>query len=455
MASPPRQSMPPNSVLTVSELLRSVRDALERRFPLLWVRGELSNLSRAPSGHCYFTLKDAAAQVDCVMFRSRAAALDWEPRDGAQVEVRALVTLYEPRGRFQLTVEGMRPAGLGPLYERFLRLKEKLEREGLFDLAAKREPPAFPGCIGVLTSPAAAALRDVLTTLARRNPAIPVIVYPVPVQGEGAAARIAAMLASANARDECDVLLLVRGGGSIEDLWSFNEENVARALRASRIPVVVGIGHETDFTIADFAADRRAPTPTAAAEFVSPERARLLDAVSKLAMRLGERARRELESRMLGVDQLARRLVHPGAKLEAQGSLLAHLRLRLQNTAARLLADQRWRVAELIQRSQANLPRLDQLAARSAHLLARLSSAAHRMLGRAASTCSGFSASLSQLDPAKVLERGYSIVQKPGGEVVRDSAALVLGETVTLRFAKGGAGARIETVDRPVKPGAG
>src|SRR5207244_2273531 len=230
MASPARQPMTPNGVLTVSELLRSVRDALERRFPLLWVRGELSNLSRAPSGHCYFTLKDAAAQVDCVMFRSRAAAPVWETRAGAQVEVCALVTLYEPRGRFHLTVEGMRPAGLGPLYERFLRLKDKLEREGLFDLAAKRAPPAFPGCIGVLTSPAAAALRDVLTTLARRNPAIPVIVYPVPVQGEGAAARIAAMLATANARDECDVLLLVRGGGSIEDLWSFNEEKVARAL---------------------------------------------------------------------------------------------------------------------------------------------------------------------------------------------------------------------------------
>src|SRR5258708_12579825 len=177
---------PPRSTLfPYTTLFRSVRDALERRFPLLWVRGELSSLSRGPSGHCYFTLKDEAAQVDCVMFRSRAAALGWEPRDGAQVEVRALVTLYEPRGRFQLTVEGMRPAGLGPLYERFLRLKEKLEREGLFDLAAKRAPPAFAGCIGVLTSPAPAALRDVLTTLARRNPPIPVIVYPVPVPAEG------------------------------------------------------------------------------------------------------------------------------------------------------------------------------------------------------------------------------------------------------------------------------
>ncbi|MDQ5850212.1 MAG: exodeoxyribonuclease VII large subunit, partial [Pseudomonadota bacterium] len=267
---------PGAEVVTVSELLRSVRDTLERRFPLMWVRGELSNFSRAPSGHCYFTLKDGAAQVDCVMFRSRAVALDAELRDGAQVEVRAAATLYEPRGRFQLTVEALRRAGLGPLYERFLRLKEKLEREGVFDPALKRPLPEFPRCIGILTSLRAAALRDVLTTLARRNAAIPVIVYPVPVQGEGAAARIAAMLRAASERNECDVLLLVRGGGSFEDLWQFNEEAVARAIRASRIPVVAGVGHETDFTIADFAADCRAPTPTAAAELASPARTELL-----------------------------------------------------------------------------------------------------------------------------------------------------------------------------------
>src|SRR5919108_5605804 len=191
-------SDPPRNVLTVSELLRSVRDTLERRFPLAWVRGELSNLNRAPSGHCYFTLKDAGAQVDCVMFRSRAAALDWEPRDGMQVEVRALPTLYEPRGRFQLAVEGMRPAGLGPLYERFLRLKERLGAEGLFDERQKPDPPPFPRTVGVITSLAAAALRDVLTTLARRNPTIEVVVYPAPVQGEGAAERIAVMLKGAN-----------------------------------------------------------------------------------------------------------------------------------------------------------------------------------------------------------------------------------------------------------------
>src|SRR5213595_2022132 len=213
----------------------------------------------------------------------------------------------------------MRPAGLGPLYERFLRLKEKLEREGLFDLAAKRAPPAFPGCIGVLTSPAAAALRDVLTTLARRNPAIPVIVYPVPVQGEGAAARIAAMLAAANARDECDVLLLVRGGGSIEDLWSFNEEKVARALRSSTIPVLVGVGHESDFTIADFAADRRAPTPTAAAELATPARLDLLRKLEECVRGLAREMRRRLQYAGQALDGCAKRLVHPAQRLRTAG----------------------------------------------------------------------------------------------------------------------------------------
>src|ERR671915_2083632 len=286
---------PRSGALTVSQLLRNVRDTLERRFPLMWVRGELSNLSRAPSGHWYFTLKDDGAQVDCVMFRSRAAALAWEVRNGAQVEVRALVSLYEPRGRFQLTVEAMRQAGLGPLYERFLRLKKKLGDEGLFDPAAKRALPEHPRAIGVLTSLAAAALRDVLTTIARRNPAIPVIVYPVPVQGEAAAARIATMLRRANARAECDVLLLVRGGGSLEDLWQFNEEVLARAIRASVIPVVVGVGHETDFTIADFAADQRAPTPTAAAELVSPSRVQLTALLADCARRLTREMRRRLD----------------------------------------------------------------------------------------------------------------------------------------------------------------
>ena len=381
-------------VLSVSALLRSVRDMLEKRFPLAWIGGEISNFRPASSGHWYFTLKDEAAQVDCVMFRSRTAALDWQPADGMRVEARALPTLYEPRGRFQLNVEHMRRAGLGPLYERFLRLKAKLEAEGLFDPAAKRDIPEHPRTIGVVTSRQAAALRDVLTTLHRRNPAIPVIVYPVPVQGEGAAARIAEMLAIANARKECDVLLLVRGGGSIEDLWSFNEESVARAIRASAIPVVVGVGHETDVTIADFAADRRAPTPTAAAEMVSPSRAELLARVAELAGRATREALRRIETAMQTVDALARRLVHPRERLRTSRQLLAQLAARL---------------------SFASVHRVESLAAQLGQLKAALAS----------------------LNPGAVLERGYSLTRNAQGEVVLDAARVKEGERLTTTLSRG------------------
>jgi exodeoxyribonuclease VII large subunit len=391
----PSDSVAPRAgVVTVSQLLRNVRDTLERRFPLMWVRGELSNLSRAPSGHCYFTLKDDDAQVDCVMFRSRLAALDWELSNGAQVEVRALVSLYEPRGRFQLTVEAMRQAGLGPLYERFLRLKKKLSDEGLFDPALKRPIPQHPQAIGVLTSLAAAALRDVLTTIARRNPAIPVIVYPVAVQGEGAGARIAAMLRRANARAECDVLLLVRGGGSLEDLWQFNEEIVARAIRASTIPVVVGVGHETDFTIADFAADQRAPTPTAAAELVSPSQLQLAALLADCARRLAREMRRRLAYAAQGVDACARRLVHPAQRLRAHRELVTQLSARL------------------------GFSFLHRLRACDAQL-ARLQ------------------AGLASLDPAAVLGRGYSITYNAAGAVLRDAREVQPGERLRTRLASG------------------
>jgi len=419
-------------ILTVSALARSVRDLLEHRYPLLWVGGEISNFTLAKSGHAYFVLKDAQAQVRCVMFRSRLRALDWEPRDGLQVEAQVLVTLYEARGEFQLTVELMRRAGPGARFEAFLRLRDRLEKEGLFAADAKRPLPALPRAIGVITSRDAAALRDVLTTLRRRNPSIGVVLYPVAVQGHGAAEGIAAALRVAGRRRDCDALLLVRGGGSIEDLWAFNEEIVARALRACPIPVVTGIGHETDFTIADFAADRRAPTPTAAAELVSPERERLLETISGLVRKAGACAVRGLERRMLHVDQLSRRLVHPGARLVAQAEVLAQLRLRLGSAAGRLLAD---RQAE--------------------HLAARLRAAAHARLDRASAACARLGASLSHLDPTRVLERGYSIVQTPDGVVVRDSSALVRGDSVLLRFARGGAEARIEGVDQPSKPAAG
>ena len=381
-------------VVTVSELLRSVRDTLERRFPLLWVRGELSNLKPAPSGHYYFTLKDRGAQVDCVMFRSRAAAFDGQLKEGMQVEAQVLVSLYEPRGRFQLTVEALRPAGLGPLYERFLKLKEKLEREGLFDPALKRPLPEHPRTIGVVTSLAAAALRDVLTTLARRNPAIPVIVYPAPVQGEGAGYRIAAALKTASARAECDVLLLVRGGGSIEDLWSFNEESVARAIRASRIPVLVGVGHESDFTIADFAADQRAPTPTAAAELATPARAELAARVAEYVRSLSREMRRCLQYAMQALDGCAKRLVHPAQRLRTGQQALLQLRTRLA-----------FALGHRVHRCMAELGRLQ--------------------------------ASLAGMDPTAVLERGYSITRTADGTVLRDAGRIAEGEEIFTTLARG------------------
>ena len=427
LARVPASSGP--QILTVSALARSVRDLLEHRYPLLWVAGEISNFAVAKSGHAYFILKDDQAQARCVMFRSRQQLLDWEPRDGMQVEAQVLVSLYEARGEFQLNVETMRRAGLGARFEAFVKLRDKLELEGLFDAAAKRPLPAFPRTVGVITSRDAAALRDVLTTLRRRNPSIAVVLYPVSVQGNRAGEEIVSALGRAGRRGECDVLLLVRGGGSIEDLWTFNEESVARAVRACPVPVVTGVGHETDFTIADFAADRRAPTPTAAAELVSPERRLLLEAVGALARKLDVAARRELERRMLHVDQLARRLVHPEARLRGQAGLLAQIHLRLRNAAARLLAD---RQAE--------------------HLLARLRRAAYGSLERAAARYAAAGASLSHLDPGRVLERGYSIVQKPDGRVVSDSASLALGDAVVLRFARGSAEARIETTHAPAKP---
>jgi exodeoxyribonuclease VII large subunit len=402
-------------VISVSELNRSVRDLLERRFPLGWVAGEISNFKRYDSGHCYFTLKDAGAQVRCVMFRGRAQYLDWQPREGMQVEVRALVTLYEPRGDFQLNVETMRRSGLGPLFERFLRTKEKLEREGLFDAAVKREIPAFPKTVGVVTSLAAAALRDILATLRRRNPSIGVIVYPVPVQGEGAAERIAAMLATASRRNECEVLLLARGGGSIEDLWQFNEESVARAIRASGIPVVAGIGHETDFTIADFAADLRAPTPTAAAEAVSPSRDALFDRLAELVERATRGALRRLDTEIQRVDGLARRLVHPRAKLAASGRLLGQLVARL--SAAR--------------------PDIASLERGRGELLRRLGYAMRHTLERSGQRLDRLGAGLTGLDPNAVLARGYSVTRNAKGELVRDAATLTGDEVVTSTFARG------------------
>lgn len=412
-------------MLSVSALNRMARETLERSFPLFWVAGEISNLTRAASGHWYFSLKDERAQVRCVMFRNRNSGLDWIPREGDHVEARALVTLYEARGDFQLTIEALQRAGLGTLFEAFERLKAKLEKEGLFDLARKRPLPAHPCQIGIVTSPDAAALRDVLTTLRRRMPGIPVVLYPTPVQGKGAAELIARAIRTAGERDECEVLIVCRGGGSIEDLWQFNEEVVARAIAESPVPVISGVGHETDFTIADFVADRRAPTPTAAAELVTPDRQALLQSANALHLRLRRQMQHLLYQRMQQTDYLARRLVHPGEKIRQQQERLGHLQARL-NAALLRLTD----------RAQARFQPLPQ----------RLLAAQTRDLQQKRDRLLRLEQNLRHLSPNSVLERGYSLVQQADGSIVRDSNQLAPKEALTVTFAHGQAEVKVEIV---------
>jgi exodeoxyribonuclease VII large subunit len=387
--------VPPPAV-TVSELNRRARALLENQFETLWVAGELSGVKLATSGHWYFCLKDPGAQVDCAMFRTRAQFLDFRPENGMQVEVRARVTLYEPRGSYQLVVEELRKAGLGKLHEAFEKLKAKLGAEGLFEPERKKRLPAFPRAIGIVTSREAAALRDMLTTLARRAPMTPVILYPAPVQGEGAGAQIARAIRKADARAECDVLIVGRGGGSLEDLWAFNEEVVARAIAECRIPVVSGVGHETDFTIADFVASLRAPTPTAAAALVSPDRESLCAAVASLRRRLARDLRRTVETRVQRLDAVARRLLTPAQRLERERRGLDALARRMSSATRRGLQD-------------------------GARHLGALRNA------------------LSHLDPTRVLARGYSIVRDADGHVLRTSAGLAPGEALDVTFSEGGA----------------
>ncbi|HSE00786.1 MAG TPA: exodeoxyribonuclease VII large subunit [Burkholderiales bacterium] len=437
-------ALPPPHVISVSELNRIARETLERSLPLLWVGGEISNFKRYESGHCYFTLKDAQAQVDCVMFRHRAQLQGWLPRDGMQVEVRALPTLYEARGKFQLNVEVMRRAGLGALYEAFERLKAKLEKEGLFDPARKRPLPRFPSAIGVVSSPQAAALRDVLTTLRRRMPRLPVVLYPTPVQGEGAAGRIAAAVAAAGERRDCDVLIVCRGGGSIEDLWAFNEEIVARAILACGIPVISGVGHETDFTIADFVADVRAPTPTAAAELASPDRQELSTQLMHVAHRVSRNVRRGLEGRMQRLDYLSRRLVHPGERIRNQLGEVRHLASRLAGAWARALEERGWRVREGGLRLAARAPAVAELRRGCSELARRLRDGAQRRLETTMAMLARLDAHLKHLNPQSVLERGYSITHDRQGRVVRDARQLAAGVGVRITLSRGWADASVE-----------
>lgn len=433
-------------VLSVSELNSTAAKILEHSFPLLWVSGEISNLTKATSGHWYFTLKDNNAQVRSVMFRGKAQSVGFTPKDGDKVEVRAVVTLYTARGEFQLNVEAMRHAGLGNLYEAFLRLKAKLGAEGLFDEERKRNLPVFAQSIGIVTSPQAAALRDILTTLSRRAPHINVILYPTPVQGEDAAEKIAAAITVASARHECDVLLICRGGGSIEDLWSFNEEVVARAIAACTIPTISGVGHETDFTISDFAADVRAPTPTGAAELASRSHQDWMDNLETLTEHLQMAMKRLLRNASQDTDLMARRLISPTAYIEREKIRLQSLAAKLTHTHDTILASSHYQLNHLGTRLKAQLPDTRHYRSILESAMRQMKTGIDMLLKQRKQEIASLAQQLELLGTKRTLERGYAIITDRNGHIVRSPSQLPVRKPVSVQLAAGSAQISIETV---------
>ena len=437
--------LPTPPVIPVSLFVSSARQLIERHLGLVWIGGEVSGCTRAASGHIYFTLKDAGAQVRCVFFRHKAQGLGFALREGLGVEVRAVASIYEARGEFQLNVETVRLAGLGVLYERFLATKRALEQAGLFDVAHKRRLPVFPRRVGVITSRRAAALRDVLTTLSRRFAGLPVVVYPASVQGAGAATEIAAAIRLANEHAHVDVLIVCRGGGSLEDLWAFNEAIVAHAIHDSQLPIVSGVGHETDVTICDFVADVRAATPTAAAALVAPERVALLSRLDALYRRLARAYAHRAGDFAQRLDAAGRRLVHPAARIARQAERTRGLEARLSRAFGqhRSASGLHLRAVHARLRREMRSP-LPQAARLDAATHALLRSGRDRM-GRAAARLERLASALAFLNPQAVLDRGYAIVTADDGRVVSDARQIAIGDEVGLRFAKGGADARITT----------
>ena len=444
--SRPGEGAPLPAVLPVSLLVSSARLILERHLGLVWVSGEISNFTRAASGHCYFNLKDAQAQVRCVFFRHRAQFADFTLRDGLAVEVRATPSIYEARGEFQLNVDNVRLAGQGALYEKFARLKARLEAAGWFAPERKRPLPAYPRVVGIVTSTRAAALRDLLTTLKRCWPALAVIVYPTPVQGEGAAESIAQAIRTANMRAEADVLIVARGGGSIEDLWAFNEEIVAQAIFDSALPVVSGVGHETDFTICDFVADARAPTPTAAAALVAPDCTSILRHLATIVARWRRAQLRMLEATMQELDGLSRRLIHPAARMDQQARDAALLAGRLTRAHRHRLDAAATGVGALAQRLAWRLAQPLPQAALLPRAALALTRAARSRDERLQVRLVALAQNLAHLNPQGVLERGYAIVSAADGAIVEDASTLHVGDDVDIAFARGNAGATIRKI---------
>lgn len=436
------------TIYSVSELNRTIRDLLESQFPLLWIEGEISNLARPASGHLYFTLKDERAQVRCAMFKSRNLLVRFKPENGQKVLIRARVGLYEARGEYQLVAEHMEEAGDGALQRAFDELKARLAAEGLFDSERKREIPQLPQHIGIISSATGAAVRDVLSVLKRRFPSIPVSLYPVSVQGDKAVPEITRALALAQMQQRCDVLLLVRGGGSLEDLWAFNEEAVARAIVDCTIPIVCGVGHEVDITIADFAADQRAPTPSAAAELVSPDQQTYVHRFNSYRRNLIRLIQQQLKQANSQSQWLQNRLSmqHPRTQLAQQAQQLDDLSENLQSAFFRLLSDKKHQLKYATQGLLNNRPdqfidyqkiQLDDLASRLRYISEQQLEAKQQQLAHLCRT-------LQAVSPLNTLSRGYSITQTAAGKTITNADQAQPGELIISRLHHGEIKSRVE-----------
>jgi exodeoxyribonuclease VII large subunit len=440
-------------ILTVSGLNREARQLVESGLGTVWVEGEISNLARPSSGHLYWSLKDATAQVRCAMFRMAARGIGFELANGRQVLVRARASVYEARGEYQLVVEYVEEAGEGALRRRFEELKRKLAAEGLFEAGRKKALPKLPRRIGVVTSPTGAAIRDVLIALRRRFPATAVLIYPTQVQGTGAAEEIARTLALADRRAECDVLILTRGGGSLEDLWSFNEEVVARAIAALTLPIIVGVGHEVDFTIADFVADLRAPTPSQAAELAVPDQLEWRARLALLGQRLAQAAQRSLmiERRQLATLEHRLSRCHPGVQLRERAQRLDELEARLKRAVERRIEQRKVRLARLTAGVAHGNPARRLAAARERWRTAQgdLRRALLRRLELTQQRLKLAERALTSLSPLATLQRGYAIVATKEGAVLTDASATKSGATIDVRLARGSLSATVDEIKAP------
>ena len=450
---PPAEAAPPRHVLTPTALNRLVRELLGDALPQVWIEGELSNVARPASGHLYFTLKDNAAQVRCAMFKQHCGGLRFRPVDGLQVLLRARVGLYEPRGEFQLVAEYMEPAGEGALQRAFEELKARLDAEGLFDPARKRPLPRFARRIGVITSATGAAVRDVISVLARRWPLADVEVLAVPVQGREAPPAIVSMLRKASTCGRYDVLLVTRGGGSLEDLWAFNEEAVARAIHASAVPVVSAVGHEIDFSIADFVADLRAPTPSAAAELLVPDAVAIGRQLRELRQQLVDRLQSRQQARIQRLDLLFARLhsQRPQARLARDQERLLHLRHRLASIAQARAQERRALLERVHGRLLARHPqtRLPLLAQRLREQHQRLQRAMGQKTERADTRLRNLGRALHAVSPLATLERGYAILFDENGQLVRSARDVEVGARLRARLADGELALHVSEVPPP------